>query len=142
MERGAASGNLFRFGLFEADPACCTLTRNGARVKIQDQPFRLLFWLLERPGELRQVLWPKGMSAKQIPVDSSRLPCESARCYNLLIFKHVASDFPFSLSSFDLSLFLRYFSHTTARRIPRRRQDMNQALSLVCPTDDANSGAE
>src|SRR6478752_2828543 len=62
----AESGNLFRFGLFEADRAGCTLTRNGARVKIQDQPFRLLILLLERPGEivtreeLRQALWPEG----------------------------------------------------------------------------------
>jgi eukaryotic-like serine/threonine-protein kinase len=66
MGRAAESGNLFRFGLFEADPAHCTLTRNGARVKIQDQPFRLLILLLERPGEvvtreeLRQALWPEG----------------------------------------------------------------------------------
>jgi DNA-binding winged helix-turn-helix (wHTH) protein/tetratricopeptide (TPR) repeat protein len=66
MERAAESRNLFRFGLFEADPVGCTLTRNGARVKIQDQPFRLLILLLERPGEvvtredLRQALWPEG----------------------------------------------------------------------------------
>jgi eukaryotic-like serine/threonine-protein kinase len=67
MESGAGSGNLFRFGLFEADPARCTLTRDGARVKIQDQPFRILMLLLERPGdvvtreELRQALWPEGI---------------------------------------------------------------------------------
>jgi DNA-binding winged helix-turn-helix (wHTH) protein/tetratricopeptide (TPR) repeat protein/TolB-like protein len=66
MERAAAPRNLFRFGLFEADPVGCTLTRNGARVKIQDQPFRLLVLLLERPGEvvtreqLREALWPEG----------------------------------------------------------------------------------
>src|SRR6516162_4328727 len=67
MERGAGSGNLFRFGLFEADTARCTLTRDGARVKIQDQPFRILILLLERSGELvtreelRQALWPEGI---------------------------------------------------------------------------------
>jgi eukaryotic-like serine/threonine-protein kinase len=66
MSSAAESGNLFRFGLFEADRAGCTLTRNGIRVKIQDQPFRLLILLLERPGEivtreeLRQALWPEG----------------------------------------------------------------------------------
>lgn len=66
MERGVGSGTLFRFGLFEADAVACTLTRNGVRVKIQDQPFRLLILLLERPGEvvsreeLRQALWPEG----------------------------------------------------------------------------------
>jgi len=138
MERGAGSGNLFRFGLFEADPACCTPTGNGARVKIQDQPFRLLFLLLEWPGELRQVLWPEGMSAKHLPVGSSRLPCESASCYNLRISKGLVSHLPFTSSSFDVNLVPRYFRHTTARRTPGRRQEMNQALSPVCPSDDAN----
>jgi len=66
MERGAAPGGIFRFGTFEVDPARNTLTRSGSRVKIQDQPFRLLLLLLERPGdivsreELRQKLWPEG----------------------------------------------------------------------------------
>ncbi len=66
MERPALSSKIFRFGLFEADPAGNRLTRNGLRVKIQDQPFRVLVLLLERPGEivprndLRQMLWPEG----------------------------------------------------------------------------------
>lgn len=66
MEQTTASGSLFRFGVFEADSAGGTLTRSGARVKIQEQPFRLLLILLERPGEivtreeLRQRLWPEG----------------------------------------------------------------------------------
>ena len=66
MNHAGGSGNLFRFGLFEADPAGGTLTRNGGRVKVQDQPFRLLVLLLEHPGEvvsredLRQALWPEG----------------------------------------------------------------------------------
>jgi eukaryotic-like serine/threonine-protein kinase len=66
MEQPTASGTLFRFGIFEADSVNCTLTRSGARVKIQEQPFRLLLLLLERPGEivsredLRQRLWPEG----------------------------------------------------------------------------------
>jgi DNA-binding winged helix-turn-helix (wHTH) protein len=65
MERALASSHIFRFGLFEADLASNTLTRNGVRVKIQDQPFRVLILLLERPGEivtreeLRQKLWPE-----------------------------------------------------------------------------------
>jgi len=56
----------FRFGLFEADAAQCTLMRNGVRVKIQEQPFRVLIVLLERAGaivtreELRAKLWPEG----------------------------------------------------------------------------------
>jgi DNA-binding winged helix-turn-helix (wHTH) protein/tetratricopeptide (TPR) repeat protein len=66
MEQTTASGTLFRFGIFEVDSANGTLTRSGARVKIQEQPFRLLLMLLHRPGdivtreELRQHLWPQG----------------------------------------------------------------------------------
>jgi len=66
MERAVAPPNIFRFGLFEADAANGTLMRNGVRIRIQDQPFRVLIFLLERPGgivtreELRQRLWPEG----------------------------------------------------------------------------------
>jgi len=66
MEPAVSSAQAFKFGLFEADVARNTLTRSGVRVKIQDQPFRVLLLLLERPGEiitreeLRQKLWPEG----------------------------------------------------------------------------------
>jgi eukaryotic-like serine/threonine-protein kinase len=66
MERAAASGIVFHFGLFEANPLDGVLRRSGTKVKIQEQPFRLLLLLLERPGEvvtreeLRQRLWAEG----------------------------------------------------------------------------------
>lgn len=66
MERAVASAHIFRFGLFEADAARNSLTRGGVRVKIQDQPFRVLLLLLDHPGEivtreeLRHKLWPEG----------------------------------------------------------------------------------
>ena len=66
MESAVPSARIFRFGLFEADVAHAALIRNGVRVKIQDQPFRVLVMLLERPGEiitrdeLRQALWADG----------------------------------------------------------------------------------
>lgn len=66
MAPEVSSAQVFRFGLFEADVARNTLTRNGVRVKIQDQPFRVLVLLLDRAGEivtreeLRQKLWPEG----------------------------------------------------------------------------------
>ena len=53
-----------RFGNFEVDVRSRELTRAGARVRLQGQPFQLLVVLLERPGEvitreeLRQRLWP------------------------------------------------------------------------------------
>ena len=66
MEPAVSSARVFRFGLFEADVVRNVLTRNGARIKVQDQPFRVLLLLLERPGdiitreELRLKLWPEG----------------------------------------------------------------------------------
>ena len=55
---------LLRFGLFELDLAEGVLIKNGRRIKLQEQPFRLLSILLEHPGEtvtreqLTQALWP------------------------------------------------------------------------------------
>ena len=66
MQSAPASAKIFRFGLFEANVATGTLSRSGVRVKLQDQPFRVLVVLLERAGdivsreELRQSLWPEG----------------------------------------------------------------------------------
>ena len=57
---------LYRFGVFEADPATGELRRKGVRVKLHSQPFQVLFLLLERPGEMltreeiSRELWPDG----------------------------------------------------------------------------------
>lgn len=56
----------YRFGIFEADAATGELRRQGIRVKLNAQPFQLLFMLLERPGEIltreeiSRELWPDG----------------------------------------------------------------------------------
>src|SRR6202162_2428746 len=55
-----------RFGLFEVNFATGTMTRQGVRLKLQEQPFRILSLLLLQYGEivsreqLRQALWPQG----------------------------------------------------------------------------------
>src|ERR1700693_1848753 len=55
---------MIRFGVFEVDRRAGELRRNGARVKLQEQPFQILALLLERPGEvvtreeLQSRLWP------------------------------------------------------------------------------------
>src|SRR5580704_5751819 len=60
----AQSKRSYRFGLFEADIASGELLRQGTRVRLPDQPFRVLSILLERAGEVvpraefRQKLWP------------------------------------------------------------------------------------
>ena len=57
-------GLSYRFGLFILDVPALALTRNGIRVRLQDQPLQLLALLLEKSGEivtreqLRQQLWP------------------------------------------------------------------------------------
>jgi cholera toxin transcriptional activator len=53
-----------RFGVFTADLAAGELRKNGVRIRLQEQPFQVLEFLLERPAEvvtreeLRQKLWP------------------------------------------------------------------------------------
>src|SRR5215813_10069644 len=55
----------YKFDDFEADLRAAELRRNGARLKLQLQPFQVLIALLERPKEvvtreeLRQRLWPQ-----------------------------------------------------------------------------------
>ncbi len=55
-----------RFGVFEADLASGELRKHGIRIKLHDQPFKVLTVLLERPGEvvtrerLFEKLWPAG----------------------------------------------------------------------------------
>jgi DNA-binding winged helix-turn-helix (wHTH) protein/tetratricopeptide (TPR) repeat protein/TolB-like protein len=53
-----------RFGVFEVDLRAAELRKRGVRIKLQEQPFRILSLLLEHPGEvvtreeLREQLWP------------------------------------------------------------------------------------
>jgi DNA-binding winged helix-turn-helix (wHTH) protein/Tfp pilus assembly protein PilF len=56
---------IVRFGSFEVDLESGELRKEGRRIAVQDQPFRILEQLLARPGqlvtrdELRQRLWPE-----------------------------------------------------------------------------------
>src|SRR6267378_8452966 len=55
-----------RFGVFEVDLNAGELFKQGLKVRIQQQPFRVLVLLLQRPGDvvtredLRQAIWPAG----------------------------------------------------------------------------------
>jgi len=55
---------LARFGVFELDLSAGELRKNGAKLRLQGQPFQVLALLLERAGEvvtreeLQQKLWP------------------------------------------------------------------------------------
>ena len=62
-DRNEAAVRRYRFATFEADIHAGEVWKGGVRVAIQEQPFRLLVYLLERPdqvvtrGELRNALW-------------------------------------------------------------------------------------
>jgi DNA-binding winged helix-turn-helix (wHTH) protein len=55
---------IVRFDVFEIDLQAGELRKEGRKVKVQEQPFRVLSLLLQRPGqvvtreELREQLWP------------------------------------------------------------------------------------
>lgn len=65
-----------RFGLFEVDLSAGELRKNGAKIKLQEQPFRIFSTLLQHAGnvvtreELRRELWP---------ADSASAPMTTAR---------------------------------------------------------------
>ena len=58
-----ATARVLRFGAFEADLQARELRKQGMQIKLQEQPFQILEFLLEHPGEivtrqrLRQKLW-------------------------------------------------------------------------------------
>jgi DNA-binding winged helix-turn-helix (wHTH) protein/tetratricopeptide (TPR) repeat protein len=63
MSSGSNSVEIYRFGVFEVLPRVGELQKSGVRVKLQEQPFQLLVFLLENAGEIvsresvRQRLW-------------------------------------------------------------------------------------
>src|SRR6202162_4285837 len=64
MEAPASSSRRVRTGLFEIDLGSGAIHKENRRVPLQEQPFRVLARLLERPGEvvtreeLQTRLWP------------------------------------------------------------------------------------
>jgi eukaryotic-like serine/threonine-protein kinase len=64
MEHTGRTHPTIRFGVFEVDSRSGELRKGGTRIRLQDQPFKVLLALLERPGEvvtreeLQQRIWP------------------------------------------------------------------------------------
>ena len=64
MAEDADQSRTVRFGAFEVDLRTGELRKNGLKIKLQDQPFRVLIILLRHAGdvvtreELRRELWP------------------------------------------------------------------------------------
>src|SRR5215475_7520295 len=65
MDNGDRSGQIVRFGVFEADLQTGELRKNGSKVSLQGQPFQVCAILLDRSGELvtreelRDAVWPE-----------------------------------------------------------------------------------
>jgi cholera toxin transcriptional activator len=64
MPPSSSEARLLRFGVFEVDLAAGELRKNGARIRLQEQPFQVLATLLGNAGrvvtrdDLRQKIWP------------------------------------------------------------------------------------
>jgi DNA-binding winged helix-turn-helix (wHTH) protein len=64
MPQASDARRVVRFGVFEVNLAAGELRKGGVRIRLQEQPFQILAFLLERPGdvitreEIRQKLWP------------------------------------------------------------------------------------
>jgi DNA-binding winged helix-turn-helix (wHTH) protein len=64
MALSTISRAVVRFDVFEVDLLAAELKKHGRKLKLQDQPFRVLAMLLEHPREvvtrdqMRQKLWP------------------------------------------------------------------------------------
>src|SRR5580704_2568268 len=64
--RNAPPPHIARFGPFELDVRAAQLRKHGIRVRLHEQPFRILVMLVSRPGEvvlredIRETLWPNG----------------------------------------------------------------------------------
>src|SRR5438105_3416597 len=64
MERLQQHTSVLRFGTYEVDPDSGELRKSGIRIRVQQQPLKLLEILLKHPGEvvtredLRARIWP------------------------------------------------------------------------------------
>ena len=64
MGQSADLHRILCFGSFEVDVGCGELRRQGLKIRLQDQPFRLLVLLLDHAGDVvtreqvRETLWP------------------------------------------------------------------------------------
>ncbi len=64
MSAPACTSKIVQFGVFELDLQCAELRKQGAKIKLQEQPLKLLQLLLENPGQIvsreqiRARIWP------------------------------------------------------------------------------------
>jgi Tol biopolymer transport system component/DNA-binding winged helix-turn-helix (wHTH) protein len=65
MGEGRNRNSTLRFGVYQVDPCSGELRKGGVRIRLQEQPLKVLIALLEHPGEvvtreeLRNRIWPE-----------------------------------------------------------------------------------
>jgi hypothetical protein len=106
MKAPGPLGQIVQFGLFQLDPKAGELRKEGVKVRLQDQPFRVLALLVERAGQVvtREELRQRVRPLRIIP-DLSRpsrntgiafwprlAPCQPflPRCLRALLFSLLA----------------------------------------------------
>src|SRR6202011_1496155 len=47
-----SSGEIFRFGPFQVDVVARQVTKDGVRIRVSEQPFKLLMLLIASPGKV------------------------------------------------------------------------------------------
>ena len=71
MPQSSPSGRVLRFGVFEVDLAAGELRKSGVRIRLQEQPFQVLTFLLSRPGDVITREELAGMSERYHRVSGS-----------------------------------------------------------------------
>ena len=72
MQRDSSGPQMVRFGTFELDVHAGELRKQGVKIKLQEQPLRILQILLANAGQLvtredlRGTLWPTNTSSISI----------------------------------------------------------------------------
>ena len=85
--RSIRTSPIYRFGEFELHVRSGELRRQGEKIRLQEQPYRLLLMLLEHPGEvmlreeIRKRLWPNDTVVEiSHGINAAVLRLREARC--------------------------------------------------------------
>ena len=130
-------GTVYRFGPFEVNAASAELLKNGRRVRLQEQPYRLLLVLLENSGgvvsreELRSRLWPDDTFDMRVYVGDLR-----TRTMNLLVYAYRFDNGDDVFFGRVTSIFVKREDRRAAIGIPddiRRRLDEYRSANPTPP---------
>jgi hypothetical protein len=132
MPAPASTSKIVRFGVFELDLQRAELRKQGIKVKLQEQPLKVLQVLLENPGqivsrdELRQRVWP----ANTFVEFDQGLYSAMARLRDVLGDSSDNPRFIETVASADTGLLHRF--PRLCRRSPVRSRNQQCRISRAC----------